>query len=277
MAAGNRHLGFKEVLNALEDQSPGAKAAFLFGFFDRGHERFATDDGRTCELARVPRVRRADDHRRRSARSARCARARPATHRSKCRSSSGPAGSDGAPPLRRPATASCSSTRSNAGTSSRSPRAARSTATPACWTTTRSSAQDEGITVRTTMNARMVAVRPTLSEYVLEDAARRAGDLPEGPRTDPDARRRLPRRARARVGRRLGRAHDDAAARDRPAGPRPRLRAARRLRRPRPPQRRGLPRPRRPARRSRCATSTTASTSTTSTASSSTSPSRGAS
>ena len=43
MAAGNRHLGFKEVLNALEDRSPGSKAAFLFGFLERGHDRF-TDE-----------------------------------------------------------------------------------------------------------------------------------------------------------------------------------------------------------------------------------------
>ena len=47
------------------------------------------------------------------------------------------------------------------------------------------------------------------------DAARRAGDLPEGPRADPDARRHLPRRPGARVGRRVRRADDDAAARDR--------------------------------------------------------------
>lgn len=41
MAEGNRHLGYKEVLNALEGRSPGTKAAFLNGFFARGHERFA--------------------------------------------------------------------------------------------------------------------------------------------------------------------------------------------------------------------------------------------
>ncbi len=40
MAAGNRHLGYKEALNAIEDRSPGTKAAFLFGFLDRGHARF---------------------------------------------------------------------------------------------------------------------------------------------------------------------------------------------------------------------------------------------
>jgi uncharacterized protein (TIGR00269 family) len=43
MAAGNKHLGYKEILNALEDRSPGSKAAFLFGFLDRGHARFAAD------------------------------------------------------------------------------------------------------------------------------------------------------------------------------------------------------------------------------------------
>jgi tRNA-5-methyluridine54 2-sulfurtransferase len=41
MAVGNKHLGYKELLNGLEDRSPGTKAAFLFGFIERGHERFA--------------------------------------------------------------------------------------------------------------------------------------------------------------------------------------------------------------------------------------------
>lgn len=45
MAVGNRHLGFKEVLDALEDRSPGAKAAFVFGFVDRAHEYFTDDAG----------------------------------------------------------------------------------------------------------------------------------------------------------------------------------------------------------------------------------------
>jgi uncharacterized protein (TIGR00269 family) len=43
MAAGNRHLGYKEALNAIEERSPGSKAAFLFGFFDRAHGRFFDD------------------------------------------------------------------------------------------------------------------------------------------------------------------------------------------------------------------------------------------
>ena len=40
MAEGNRHLGYKEVLNDLEARSPGTKAAFLNSFLTRGHEHF---------------------------------------------------------------------------------------------------------------------------------------------------------------------------------------------------------------------------------------------
>jgi uncharacterized protein (TIGR00269 family) len=60
MAAGNRHLGYKDVLNALEDRSPGTKAAFVLGFLERGHERFAPDaaverDGlRACSVCGAP-------------------------------------------------------------------------------------------------------------------------------------------------------------------------------------------------------------------------------
>jgi uncharacterized protein (TIGR00269 family) len=43
MAVGNRHLGYKEVLNEIEERSPGSKAAFLFGFLDRAHGRFVDD------------------------------------------------------------------------------------------------------------------------------------------------------------------------------------------------------------------------------------------
>ncbi len=35
MAAGNRHLGYKEALNSIEVTSPGSKAAFYLGFLDR--------------------------------------------------------------------------------------------------------------------------------------------------------------------------------------------------------------------------------------------------
>ena len=48
MAAGNRHIGLKETLNQLETKSPGTKAAFLSGFWSRGHDAFVgkADDER---------------------------------------------------------------------------------------------------------------------------------------------------------------------------------------------------------------------------------------
>ena len=46
MAAGNRHIGYKELLNQLEQQSPGTKAAFISGFWSRGHDAFADDADR---------------------------------------------------------------------------------------------------------------------------------------------------------------------------------------------------------------------------------------
>jgi tRNA-5-methyluridine54 2-sulfurtransferase len=39
-AVGNRHLGFKEALNAVEDRSPGTKHAFYFEFLDKASDRF---------------------------------------------------------------------------------------------------------------------------------------------------------------------------------------------------------------------------------------------
>lgn len=40
MADGNRHISYKEALNAIEARSPGAKHAFYFGFLARAAERF---------------------------------------------------------------------------------------------------------------------------------------------------------------------------------------------------------------------------------------------
>jgi tRNA-5-methyluridine54 2-sulfurtransferase len=42
MAAGNRHLGYKEALNAVEATSPGTKHDFYFGFLSRVAEHFAS-------------------------------------------------------------------------------------------------------------------------------------------------------------------------------------------------------------------------------------------
>ena len=35
MAAGNKHLGYKDALNAIERESPGTKAAFYLNFVER--------------------------------------------------------------------------------------------------------------------------------------------------------------------------------------------------------------------------------------------------
>ena len=43
MAAGNRHLGYKEALNAIEEQSPGSKHAFYFGFLERVSPMFVPE------------------------------------------------------------------------------------------------------------------------------------------------------------------------------------------------------------------------------------------
>jgi len=43
MAEGNKHLGYKDALNAMEVQSPGTKHDFYFGFLQRASSRFASD------------------------------------------------------------------------------------------------------------------------------------------------------------------------------------------------------------------------------------------
>ncbi len=41
MAAGNKHLGYKAALNLVEEESPGSKHAFYFGFLERAAAKFA--------------------------------------------------------------------------------------------------------------------------------------------------------------------------------------------------------------------------------------------
>jgi tRNA-5-methyluridine54 2-sulfurtransferase len=43
MAAGNKHLGYKDALNRIEEQSPGSKQAFYFGFLEKA-SRFFTPE-----------------------------------------------------------------------------------------------------------------------------------------------------------------------------------------------------------------------------------------
>lgn len=58
MAAGNTINRYKQWLNHLEEQSPGIKANFLFGFFERGQPAFAgmhpPADLQTCRQCGQP-------------------------------------------------------------------------------------------------------------------------------------------------------------------------------------------------------------------------------
>jgi uncharacterized protein (TIGR00269 family) len=60
MAAGNRHLRFKEALNAIEADSPGTKHAFYFEFLDKAADRFrpeaadAREGLRACPTCGAP-------------------------------------------------------------------------------------------------------------------------------------------------------------------------------------------------------------------------------
>jgi tRNA(Ile)-lysidine synthase TilS/MesJ len=60
MAAGNKHLAYKAALNNIEQQSPGAKAAFYLNFLDNmapllaGHSMASTDELGTCTSCGAP-------------------------------------------------------------------------------------------------------------------------------------------------------------------------------------------------------------------------------
>ena len=60
MAAGNNHIAYKEQLNAMEEQSPGTKAAFYFGFLEHASHRFRPEaeaekqDLRACSSCGAP-------------------------------------------------------------------------------------------------------------------------------------------------------------------------------------------------------------------------------
>ena len=49
MAVGNKHLGYKAALNAVEERSPGTKHDFYFGYLQRAAARFAPDTAEAQE------------------------------------------------------------------------------------------------------------------------------------------------------------------------------------------------------------------------------------
>ncbi len=60
MAVGNRHLGYKNALNAIEDQSPGSKASFYLNFIERmapllvGHSGGSDEELGACQRCGSP-------------------------------------------------------------------------------------------------------------------------------------------------------------------------------------------------------------------------------
>jgi uncharacterized protein (TIGR00269 family) len=60
MAVGNRHLGYKEALNDIEDRSPGSKFSFVHKIWSNAHEAFAgeaeeaRDDLQPCSVCGAP-------------------------------------------------------------------------------------------------------------------------------------------------------------------------------------------------------------------------------
>jgi uncharacterized protein (TIGR00269 family) len=60
MAVGNKHLGYKDALNAVEARSPGSKHAFYFGFLERAAPLFRPSaavekgDVQVCERCGAP-------------------------------------------------------------------------------------------------------------------------------------------------------------------------------------------------------------------------------
>ncbi len=64
MADGNRHLGYKAALNAIEDTSPGSKHAFYFEFLAKASELFRPLAEAQRDEALHPCLLRVADHRR---------------------------------------------------------------------------------------------------------------------------------------------------------------------------------------------------------------------
>ena len=189
MAVGNKHLGYKEALNAIEATSPGSKHDFYFGFLEPGL-RALPGRGRAPtgpDAAPVPVLRRAD-HRRGRAPSAAWSSGPAATHpvpvelvahapagrradeRARC-------GVGDRVLLHRQQEAPLPG---HAGRRRRVPLPRR-----ASWPTTTSSASPRASTVRSTRGQALPRAAPDAVGLRPEDAPRRAGHLPEGPRPDP--------------------------------------------------------------------------------------------
>ena len=189
MADGNRHLGYKEALNAIEVQSPGSKHAFYFGFLDKV----------------APAARRGGRAREGRAGALRALR-RAVSGRDLQLLPFGRAGRKG--PVVRGAL--------SAGERVLliDPRGRRYLVILKVGSEFHSHGgyiphdeligRVEGTTVRATKGLAYTVVEADPRRLRAEDAPGSTGHLPEGHRPDLDARRHLSGRPRARVGRRLG-------------------------------------------------------------------------
>ncbi len=60
MSKGNRHIGLKEALNAIEDRSPGTKSAFYLGFLSKALDSFKQEENfdfttlQPCKVCKSP-------------------------------------------------------------------------------------------------------------------------------------------------------------------------------------------------------------------------------
>ena len=260
MAAGNKHLGYKAALNAIEARVAGHEGRVLLRL-PRPH---GAAPGRPTRRPTAPgsaacrTLRRADDRRGVRVLPPRRARRRPTSRsRSSCVRRGGRQVTDVR--LRRQGAAP----RRQGPALPRHPDGGRRVPHPRRLRrpTPSSSASPRASSSRATRGAAVHRAAPDARGLRARDAARRAGDLPEGPRRRSCMLADIaPGRAGARDRRRVGRAVDDDAARGRRHR---RLRAARGLRQPGPGQRRARSSATRcsTATASSCATATRASTS----------------
>ena len=192
MAVGNKHLGYKEALNAIEATSPGSKQQFYFGFLERAAARFAaegeTGDGvalSACERCGAPTPGEV------------CAFCRLAERASQTQPVDGTGAQGRLVTAGRPLQAGEQVllidgkdrrylVRLDAGGEFHTHAG--------ILPHDEIIGGDEGRLLRANSGVTYRVIRPTLTDFVLKMKRGRPGHLPEGPRAAPAAGRRLPRR-----------------------------------------------------------------------------------
>ena len=190
MAKGNRHLGYKETLNSIEADSPGAKAAFYLGFLDRMAPLLVGHSAAAVERAQRVRAVWLADHRRRL-------RVLPVARQvAGDRSGAGRARAVGARRAGSAMTGNFAAGEKVLLLDSKKRRYLIDLVddgefhSHAGFVTHASIiGSAEGVVVRSTKGSEYTGLAPDARGLRRRDAARRAGDLPEGPRPDLHAGR----------------------------------------------------------------------------------------